>query len=395
MSTVVTKPAKKKTTEILVGFIISNWDIVIMTALYFAGAYQIDIYHILLMVFFVMFLLYPQFCRRNYIILIVFIHFIVTIKYLYSLTFDWMGQTTREYLEVIGLATDVEVKNKFFKSNLLNNNWLIVLLSYIQYRTYKSTFYQQHLTDELLKSDRKEFAKRHPKWTKFFTLLQDIAYISVPWISFIIYISSAFLNQKTFMNFVIYAYSLFLISIYVLSNKDTSTALYRLVIAWNVGIGITVITFLLVLVYQVLCLEPIAGSKIISTLQKITPGILKENADLIGFNDYNKSTQLQLSIILFAYVLNFVVAIITKRHLVNLYRQLKVLEISGRAWPSLNRVNTYKHIKWLFNLKIMWPFFDIVAKAMFPVLGFTIISYSIHWKLSAFNWIYIIVLSTY
>lgn len=58
---------KKTTYQIMIGFIISNWDIVIMTALYFAGAYQIDFYHICLMIFFVLFLLYPQFCRKYYL----------------------------------------------------------------------------------------------------------------------------------------------------------------------------------------------------------------------------------------------------------------------------------------------------------------------------------------
>ena len=37
---------KKSTLEIILGFIIGNWDIIIVTALYFAGAYQIDFYHI-------------------------------------------------------------------------------------------------------------------------------------------------------------------------------------------------------------------------------------------------------------------------------------------------------------------------------------------------------------
>ena len=37
---------KKSTAEIILGFIICNWDIIIVIALYFAGAYQIDIYHI-------------------------------------------------------------------------------------------------------------------------------------------------------------------------------------------------------------------------------------------------------------------------------------------------------------------------------------------------------------
>ena len=209
---------KKTTAEIILGFVISNWDIGLITALYFAGAYQIDIYHIILMVFFIMFLLYPKFCRKNYVMLIYFIHTIVAIKYMFTLTSQWLDSITIEYLQVIGLATDFNDENKYFRSNLLNNNWFIVLLSLIQYRTYKSQYYQNNLTDKALEANQKEFNRKHPKWTNFFKLCQDIAYVSVPWISFIIYISNAFINIKTLFNFVIYAYSLFLIAIYVLSD---------------------------------------------------------------------------------------------------------------------------------------------------------------------------------
>ena len=82
--------------------------------------------------------------------------------------YDWLGKVTDEYLVVLGLSTHIHHHNKFFKANLLNNNWLIVLLSYIQYRTYMSTYYQQYLTREAIADDRKIFAKEHPKWTKFF-----------------------------------------------------------------------------------------------------------------------------------------------------------------------------------------------------------------------------------
>ena len=194
---------KKTTVEIILGFVISHWDIILMTSLYFAGAYEIDIYHIALMIFFVCFLLYPEFWRRNYLFLILFIDFIVLIKYLYTLTYDWLDDISKEYLEVLGFSTTLNENNKFFKSNLINNNWLIVLLSYIQFRTYKSEYFQKKLSPEAIEDDRKEFARKHPKWTWFFNMWKDFAYISVPWLSFIAYIVNAFLNSKTAINFII------------------------------------------------------------------------------------------------------------------------------------------------------------------------------------------------
>ena len=202
--------SKKSTYEIIGGFIISNWDIVIVTALYFAGAYQIDIYHISLMAFFVLFLLYPEYYRINYIYLIVFVHFFVICKYFYVLTFYLYSETTISYFDVIGFTTNY-TDQKFFRSNLFNNNWLIVLLSYVQYRTYKSSYYQEKLNSEALRRDRHVFSSKHPRITSFLKFVQDFAYMAVPWITFIIYLANAFLNDKSAINFVIFAYSLFLI----------------------------------------------------------------------------------------------------------------------------------------------------------------------------------------
>lgn len=142
-------------------------------------------------------------------------------------------------------------------------------------------------------------------------------------------------------------------------------------------------------------MRPIAESDLIESLLKILPDFLIKNSDLIGFTNYGKSSQLQLSIILLAYVLNFVFAILTKRHLVNLFKQLKILENKHGERYTLNRINSHQHIKWLIKLRILWPVFDFVARFTFVALGLVIFAYCIHWKLSGFNWIYLIVLSSY
>ena len=386
---------KKTTAEITLGFIISNWDIILMTSLYFAGAYEIDIYHIALMIFFVWFLLYPKFWRRNYIFLILFVHFIVLIKYLYTLTYEWLDDISKSYLEVLGFSTLVIEQNKFFKSNLINNNWLIVLLSYIQYRTYKSDYFQKKLSAEAIQDDKKEFARKHPKWTRFFNAWQDFIYVSIPWLSFIAYITNAFLNTKTVINFIIYAYSLWLIAMYIISHKDTSKSLLRLIFAWNIGIAMTIAMFLIILVYQVLWLAPVANSNLIKDVVSILPTFFVMNAELLGFKNFNGSTQIELSIILLAYVLNFVFAIITKRHLLNLYNQIIELEKQELCRQELNRIRTHKYIFWLMKLKFIWPVFDFFAKFMFQILSLIILVFSIHWKLSVINWVYLVALSTY
>lgn len=365
---------KKSTLEILLGYIITKWDIIIVTALYFAGSYQIDIYHIILMIFFVLFLLYPNYYRDNYIYLIIFVHVMVFWKYFYVLTHQWYSEILDSYLVVIGFATDVHDR-KFFKSNLFNNNWLIILLSYIQYRTYKSTYYQEKLNPEMLKRDQKEFRRKHPKCTSFLRLTQDVALIGILIVSFAIY--------------KVNAYLLTLIIAYVYANKDTSKSIYRLLLLWNVGIGFITVQFLSVLFYQVVCLEPIAKSDFVQHILSLIPTFIIKNADLLGFRNYNKEQNIQMSIVLLYFVLNFVFAVLVKRRLTKLHAMVKMLEDEFNFRENGNKIDSHKYFGWIIKNKWLWPILDFIARFMFIALGFVVMAISIHWKLCFANLIFI------
>ena len=177
---------------------------------------------------------------------------------------------------------------------------------------------------------------------------------------------------------------------YIISHKDTSKSLSRLIYSWNIGIAMTISMFLIILVYQVLCLSPVANSKIIKDLVDVLPEFFIKNANLLGFKNYNGSTQIEISIILLAYVLNFVFAIITKRHLTNLYYQILNLEKQNTVQQEMYRVKTLKYLTWIMRLKCIWPVLDFLARFMFIILGFFILVFSIHWKLWVINWIYIV-----
>ena len=194
------------------------------------------------------------------------------------------------------------------------------------------------------------------------------------------------------INFIIYAYSLILITYYISSNKDTSSSLNTIIWLWNVGIALSVFSLLTILVYQILCLEPVAKTDLIQNLLNIIPEVVKKNSDLIGFRNYNTRNSFQLSIILLVYVLNFVFAIITKRHLNLLYTKIHALEQLGLSRPSMNRFKTHKYLRWLLFLRWTWPALDFCAKFTFVLLGLVIVAVSIHWKLSIFNLLFIIII---
>ena len=268
-----------------------------------------------------------------------------------------------------------------------------MLLSYIQYRTYESDYYKENLKAEELQKDRAEFAKRYPKLTKLLSLIKDLCYIGIPWLSFLVYFLNAFCNEVNAINYIIYAYSLILTTYYISSNKDTSSSLSRLIWLWNIGIALSVISLLTILVYQMLCLEQIAKTKLIQNLLIILPEVVKKNSALLGFRDYHSTNNsFELSIILLVYVLNFVFAIITKRYLSSMYIRVRISEQLGSLLPSTEQVKSHEYLRLLLFLRPIWPVLDFCARFTFVLLGLVIVAVSIHWKLSVFNLLFIIMI---
>jgi len=68
------------TYEILLRYFLKNIDILLMVALYYAGVNRIDVYHMFLLVLFVVYIMYPVKFRKNFILLLYFMIFIAVIK---------------------------------------------------------------------------------------------------------------------------------------------------------------------------------------------------------------------------------------------------------------------------------------------------------------------------
>ena len=141
-----------------------------MIALYYAGTYRFDVYHGLLLAAFVLFLLWPDKFRKNYIFLVIFIYVIVICKYVYTLTYDIYPDKVIDILETLGVSTKMhqDGTTKYAKSTLTNINWLVVLLSSIQHRIYNSRYYRDNLTDQPRKQNIEKLNERKPKLNNFY-----------------------------------------------------------------------------------------------------------------------------------------------------------------------------------------------------------------------------------
>ena len=74
--------------------------------------------------------------------------FIILFRYFYVLFYPEIQEniTLNDTLTVLGLSTDMELSNKYGRSNLFNNNYLIVLTGLLQYGLYTSDYSKSAFT---------------------------------------------------------------------------------------------------------------------------------------------------------------------------------------------------------------------------------------------------------
>lgn len=71
--------------EMCIEWVVKRVDILIMILLYFSGTIGIDCFHILVLVIFALFILYPQVVRKQFFYCFLLILFFMCSKYVYSL----------------------------------------------------------------------------------------------------------------------------------------------------------------------------------------------------------------------------------------------------------------------------------------------------------------------
>ena len=79
-STTTKKKRKIFLYEIILRYVLKNIDILLMAVLYYAGCNRIDVYHVILLILFAVYIMYPDGFRRNFIFLLYFMSFIAGFK---------------------------------------------------------------------------------------------------------------------------------------------------------------------------------------------------------------------------------------------------------------------------------------------------------------------------
>ena len=162
--------------------------------------------------------------RRNFIYFVSSVILVVTFKYVYVLVAPEIIKFPVLYkvLFVLGLVNDFDENAKYWKSALINDNWLIVILAVIQYQLYKSKllgwmFLETGRSDDTILDSRLqknsseyqqyyELNKRIMLFVKYPFLSRQYIYFNiiiaaiVPWLIYITFMILSMGMEKTLMN---------------------------------------------------------------------------------------------------------------------------------------------------------------------------------------------------
>ena len=106
-----------------------------MLFLVLAGLDKMDVYHIMMLIFFVVYTLTPGIIRGRPIILLVYAGIFILEKYIYTLIYK-PGTEVADWVEILGLSTnyDPPVTTEYFRYKPRFDQWILVLLTLSLYR---------------------------------------------------------------------------------------------------------------------------------------------------------------------------------------------------------------------------------------------------------------------
>ena len=107
----------------------------LMLFLVLAGLDKMDVYHIMMLLFFICYTLTPSLIKDRSIILLVYANLFVLEKYIFTLVYK-PGTDTHNWIEILGLSTpyDPSENQQYFRYKPRADQWILVLLTLSLYR---------------------------------------------------------------------------------------------------------------------------------------------------------------------------------------------------------------------------------------------------------------------
>ena len=154
----------------------------------------------------------------------------------------------------------------------------------------------------------------------------------------------------------------------------------RLIIGWWVFTLIAAICYMIILVYQILCLDPVFNTEFIKTIVSKLPSIITKNLNIIGLVDYTDIDKFKRGLKFLAYVAYFNLSVITRRQLHKSRKIVSQYENDPNLDPEDSDVTISKNqteVKFslvyiVYKIKKIWPILDFFAKHVFTIISITV-----------------------
>ena len=162
-----------------------------------------DVFHVILLIYFTLFIVYPKFMRVNFIYFINLVVIVAILNYLYVLLFPEIKQNDElsKIFYILGVEVKISPSLKYWKAGMLDDTWIIVLLAYLQYQLYKSKLLEGIYLEKTKSEERIIMNVKYPKASKIYIYLSECVRILIPWLIYTILISILVVLDKTIINF--------------------------------------------------------------------------------------------------------------------------------------------------------------------------------------------------
>ena len=216
----------------------------LMLVLIMAGFDKMDVYHIALLGFFIVYMLYNDRLKNFALALLLYADFFVLEKYIYSLCMK--TSENPNWTTILGISTsyDPDQTTEYFRYPPRLDQYLLVILSFLLYRRATHIGNDATQIKILEKRSKAIIGTKYPKLHLVAVEINIMWYYSMVWVSFTFFLMIIILQERTIINGMNQLILLSLICIYY------SRGLKSLISVWYILITSTSVTLCSEIAFQ-------------------------------------------------------------------------------------------------------------------------------------------------
>lgn len=195
---------------------------------------------------------------------------------------------------------------------------------------------------------------------------------------------------------------------HISADLVTTKSHIRLKRGWTAFTLIAAACFLIIIIFQILSLDPIANLTVTQNVLDAIPAFIRDNHKIIGLEDYTDFTVSELAVKFLAYVAYFNLSVITRRQFIRSSKNVANYEQKPERIDNPDQIDSnpsaheddvleakFSLVFIVYKLKKFWRIFDIIAWNTFTLLTITIVLLTLNWKLSVVSAVYVCITLVY